>query len=663
MVDQAEELKQRLRKAELAERMKAKPEESNVGGGTFRTIDDLVRSIAGGMTFGYADEIAAKMRQITEGGKYEDLLKEEKARDKATSPYVRIPGEITGAVASTVAAAPIAAAAAPAGMAQAAAKVPGWIKALGYGGLFGGLYGSGEAEPGERIEGAATGAAIGAPLAGVSYPVMRGIGAGARGIRDILQSRLNPSVAADRKILQALARDETTPGRVAGRLRQLGPQGTITDAGGENVMGLARAAAAAPGSARNRAMQVYEGRAEGEAKRIAAKVGKLLDPDDFYAAEEAYLGNLRTRAQPYYQRAYEQHQSVMTPALNRVLNSRTGQKALRETSQIVADERAAGAAKYLGAVDDELLQAMRAARDVGNLPAGTESLRPGPIKGFSLETWDQIKRGFDSLLDSKAYRNELTGKLNKRGYAVDQMRRTVLKELDKATGGPGSDYAVARSIYAGDAEVIGALREGRKALTMDPELIRRNMAAMSEAAAEAYRTGAARALKDIVDKTVDTGSAARKLFGNQRMRDRFRAIFPDQKSFNEFAQTMVAEKRFDKVYRFLNVGSPTQPRQAERADLLSDIASSASAAAGSNLPGGHGLVMSGIGRKIGQAVFGPGEAMDKAIAQKLMSRNQPANQFLLDQLRRQELDRALAQYRAGLLERGLTAGAIQQTRK
>ena len=148
-----------------------------------RTIDDAVRSIARGATFGYADEIAAKMDELTgRGGTYEQNLAKEQARTADVSGLIRIPGEIGGAVAGTVATAPArAVAGAAAGAVTGISKVPGFVRSVlapAAGGAAGGaLYGSEEAGPGNRLSlPTAEGAAIGA----VGGPVAAGIGRGVR---------------------------------------------------------------------------------------------------------------------------------------------------------------------------------------------------------------------------------------------------------------------------------------------------------------------------------------------------------------------------------------------------------------------------------------------------------------------------------------------------
>ena len=606
-------------------------------------VEDVIRSLASGASLGLADEFAAFMSSLTgfggltEGGTYEEEIAAQRARDVEIPASVAIPAEIVGGVGSAIAAGPAvaarAAAALPARAVQFAKELPGWAKAAGFGGLYGGAYGFGTAEGGigERARGAGAGAALGSVAGGLGYPVVKGLQFGAGKLGAAVKTRVAPQSTAKVKVAQAIKRDEMTPGKIRSRLKELGPQAMIADAGGRNVRSLARATAGVPGPAQNRAEIMLSQRAEGEAGRIAQALKKGLDPQDYYAAEDAFLNNLRTRAAPLYEQAYEKYPSISSLALNRLLKSKTGQKVLRETAEIVENERAGGAAAYLGKVDEELTAAARAAADVGKME---KVGLPGVTRGFSLQTWDQIKRGFDSLLDSPAYRNELTGRLNTRGRTVDKMRRTLLKELDTATGGAKSVFAKARATYSGDAEALRALREGRKALTADPEHIARRIADLSDAGKEAYRSGFARALKDVVDKTVDKGSAASRIFGNTRKRAQIRAAFPELDSYNVLRKSLVAEQQFAQTRRFVHGGSQTTPRAAEAADALTDLAGTAGVILGPKvIQGTHALLAAGIGRKAGKALMGGSpDAHNLAAAKMLFNRNQSMNQQALETL-------------------------------
>src|SRR6185369_17525485 len=75
--------------------------------GVLGHVDDAVRSLAQGATFGFADELAAAgntLPIIGTGKSYEENLADEKARNAAIPAAVKIPGEVAGAVGSAVAA-------------------------------------------------------------------------------------------------------------------------------------------------------------------------------------------------------------------------------------------------------------------------------------------------------------------------------------------------------------------------------------------------------------------------------------------------------------------------------------------------------------------------------------------------------------------------------
>ena len=637
---------------------------------TFDLIRDTVVSAASGASFDTLDEIAAFGRSAYDlatgtisqdqfSDRYDQVLDVVRERQEGIAPEIAIPSEIAGGVASTIAVAPAAAATIPARIAAAAKQLPGWAKAAGFGGLFGGLYGFGGSEggPEERATGASYGAALGGVTGGALYPVAKGAQIGLGKLGTAIKSRVAPESTARTKIAQAIERDEMTPGKIRSRLQELGPQATIADAGGRNVAAVAGNVARTPGPAQNRAEIMLTQRAEGEAGRIAQAIKKGLDPEDFYAAEDAFLNNLRTRAAPLYEQAYAKYTDLQSRALDRILKSKTGQLALRQAVKITENERAAGGAAYVASVDAELTTAARSAADVGKM--GKVGL-PGVTKGLSLQTWDQIKRGFDAVLDGKAYRNELTGKMTTLGRSVNMMRKTLLKELDKMTGGSKSPYAKARKTYSGDAEVLNALRDGRKILNLDPEQITRHLSDLSESGREAYRSGAARALRDVVDKTVDKGSAAGRIFGTARKRAQIRAVFPDQKSYNLLRKALVAEQRFTKLQREALGGSPTQPRQAQASDALTELGGMAGVLTAGVGPG-HTLLKAGIFRKAGKALLGGNpDAHNLEMAKILFNRNQAMNQHALDTLFDPTVWKALPEVARKQLGRAMLLGVGQE---
>lgn len=151
------ELMRRKAVAEI-ERRKSAPQEARWDHKVGAAID----GVAQGMTFGFSDEIAAGM--ASGGGlwgDYDEELASERGRmaeNKELAGGYELGGQIAGGLATG------------AGLMKSGvtmlAKKPTVLKAAGEGALYGGAYGAGSSEEGERLEGAAKGAVTGAVTGG-----------------------------------------------------------------------------------------------------------------------------------------------------------------------------------------------------------------------------------------------------------------------------------------------------------------------------------------------------------------------------------------------------------------------------------------------------------------------------------------------------------------
>lgn len=591
----------------------------------------LAMKAAQGPTLGFADEISGAMAagaggigalargESPEFGKRYEAQKNvwrsaEAAFDKA-HPVAGTAMEIATSVPGGMGAG--------AKMAQLLPKLPPWLQATGLGALLGGVSGAGHSEGTDRI----TDTAIGAPLGAVTGAAVHGgarlVGKTADVTKDLVRRAFKPEAEAIERIAKELSLDEKTATQVYAKLKMLGKEGMILDAGGRNIQKLARETAGVPGPAQNKILNALQERDLGEAGRIkqATKLG--LRPDDYFAAEETMLAKLKDNAANLYQDAYKANPSVMTPRLERLLRDPDVIDGVQTAARMAARERASGISKWLAPVDEELTQLAREAGIKGKIG-----------RGFSLETWQHVKEGIDALLKSKKYTNELTGKLTPEGRSVEILRQSLVNELDKATGGEKSLYALARKQYAGDAEVLSALREGKEFLAkkLAPEQIAKRMGELSDAAKESYRSGAARAIMDIVAKTPDQQSAANKLFAASATRDKIRAIFPDQKSANEFSRRIIAEQRFAESKRGVGQGARTISTDEEKS-IAQRVLGSIGAVIGSKTPGVTSLVAAGVGRQAGRAIAPGEQKIQAAIAKILTTRNPAEKLFYLEQLR------------------------------
>ena len=611
-----------------------------------RRADDFVRSVASGATFGFADEIAAAANTATDlgdGGTYDENVAAERARDEEIPLSRRLAGEVTGGLATAAVAAPVAGLT-KAG--QAFSKLPGFAKAVTGGGLYGGLYGGGIAEGGvtERAKGAGGGAALGAATGGVAYPVVKGLGTGLQSIGRVVENRRQPASAAERKLIEAIIRDQSTPQKVRNRLQQLGPQATLADAGGENVLGLARAAAGVPGPAKNRAATVLNQRAEAEAARLGKKINTTLKPKDYFAAEDQFLANLRENAAGLYDDAYRAGTRLESKRLSSLLNRPVVKDAMKEAADLASIE-----GRLVSRIDPDLTARANMLISSGKMARG-DVPKGGIGRGVTTEAIDDLKRGLDVLIERET--NALTGRLNKKGAALAHLKKQILNEVDSLNPA----YATARKQYGGDAEVLTALRDGRKFLKLDPEQITRKLADMSDAAKDAYRSGAARAMKDVIDSTPDTTSAANRLFGKSIMRDRLRAVFPDDETYHQMARTMLAERNFTRTRNTVLGGSPTAPRLAEQADLSGPVGAIADVATGGGGNAAAGSFLQGLINRASQ----PNPEVAKNLSSLLFNRNQSMNLRTLDSLVNRGGSEAAAQAQRNALLQMLIRSAGQQ---
>lgn len=138
----------------------------------FRGADDLARSVASGVTFNFADEIAGGMNTLTGLGPSDTLsgnIAAERTRDASIDPGTRLLGEAVGAIGTGT------------GLARGGLSLLKNAKptitslmsrGAGEGAIYGGLFGAGHGEGvAGKATGAMTGAGLGALTGGVTAPV------------------------------------------------------------------------------------------------------------------------------------------------------------------------------------------------------------------------------------------------------------------------------------------------------------------------------------------------------------------------------------------------------------------------------------------------------------------------------------------------------------
>lgn len=478
--------------------------------------DDVVRSLASGATFGFADELAAKGNELIGSGSYGENVKKERERDEAIPPAIRIPGEIAGAVGSTFALGPAGLALAGRSLpflASRAAQLPAAVKFGLLGGGEGALAGAGNAEEGKRLEGAVTGGLIGAPTGAVTPMVVRGVSRIAQGVKNAFTPEAN--VAAD--LQRAFMRDETTPAELMRRASELqtirpGVAG-LADAGGTSVRDVVERVAQTPGAGRAKLEPMMIARQQSQGERIANDLRHLTGTSRtaFQAVEEVTAARAK-EATPLYQAAYQAgDRAIWSTELERLSSSPTIQQAMRGAVRVWRDNAIADGygAMNPGALVDR---------------GGQLSFLSGKVPVFpNLQFWDYTKQ----LVDQQASAAFKAG-FNKKGATLAKLAEKLRTELDTMV----PEYQPARSAWAGRTAFLDAVEEGRNIVSRvaDPEEVIARFRSMSAAEQDAFRIGAvSRLIGEMGNDAAKLGDMT-KYMRSPAMRAKIAAIMPTEEA-------------------------------------------------------------------------------------------------------------------------------------
>lgn len=529
---------------------------------------------------------------------YNDALKDVRAGNsqyRDQSPVRAYGGEITGGVMSPI----YNAAARGVGYLADGAKALPWAKTILQGGglgLLGGLtnaegQGGGLPSLQDLNRSASIGTDVGMVAPVVMAPISKAVGWAGNKIAGAAQGALdklpfNQESAAVRKIAENMARDNITPEQLAANRAALGPNANAVDAagrvdpnsgvwlGGRNIFGMADTLANQPGKTADIAEGVLKPRAQTAATEIINSVDDHLAPGaDLYDNIGELAKQRSTSAQPLYEQAFGPNDKIpiKSPLVERLMSRPMFQKGLREGLADIADENA---------ISGGNTEAFKTYFEGENFDDPNIIIKKTP----TLRVLDAAKRGLDGILSNGGdeIRNPITGVLTKKGMRVDQMRRALVDELDKATGGENGLYAQARRAWAGPSAVIDASQQGRAFMNGDPEVTLAAFNKMSPDEQNMFRIGAAREIQASIEKTGKVPASLKNILNPEsKQRQLLQQIFPN---FDGFLQTVGSVVRKGETARMLG-GSQTFARGAAANDLGLDLGGAAIEAARGNLFG------------------------------------------------------------------------------
>ncbi len=580
-------------------------------------------AVGQGLMMGWGDEAEAWLRSKLGQGEYQDLVKKirkEYGQYSEQNPITSTLAEFGGGVAPGVAAMFVPGGQ-PAGAAQigaagtsALARLAARpiVRSTAAGVTSGGVAGAGSATEGNRAAGALTGGAEGGAF-GLAIPAaMRS----SKGVYNWLSERLFPSeqkatTRAAEKMTRAMGESGLTPQQIEQKMakdRAMGVPSTVANVD-PALTDLAEAVAQRTGTGARKIEKTLGEQKLGTRERTYTQVSKGLDPGDYHADEQRLVENLRSKAGPAYEAAYA-HGAVDDPVVNAILQHPTFQDAYRRGQKIA--ESQALAAKLRGEDPSKYLLP-ELYKPTGKI----ESLTNTPIMELTavpnVRTLDYVKRGLDDLIEAGYKGSSSVGK--GQSSALKDLRNQFVAAIDRNVPA----YRDVRKMYAGDMEVMDAMRAGLNDFSkMDHEQISKLVTGMSEAEKEAFRTGVARDLYGKIMNPSGNFNAAQRIIGSPEMQAKLQPLFESPAHFDLFRNAMEREAQLfgqaNKVLGGSQTGKRTQMREA-----LEEGSGAGEAIAGA-LTGGFWSSLTGIASRAIRSNTMTEEMADK-LATMLMSKD------------------------------------------
>lgn len=521
-----------------------------------------------GLGMGWGDEAEAWLRSRLGSEEYEPALKrirQEYAEYARQNPGTAMAAEFAGGMAPAVGMMFVPGMQ-PAATAQAQRSTAGALGRLAaLGGASGAVSGAGSATEGERGTGALVGGTLGTAL-GVGIPVALRT---AKGAGQWLRDRLAPSEKyiqsrASQKVSEALKESDMSPQQLDAALardRAMGVPSTVANVDAA-VADLAEAVAQRTGKGTRKVEKTLTQQKAGSRERTYQQVQKGLRPGEYYADEARLVKELRDKADPAYEAVFA-HGAVDDPIINQVLKNPTFQEAYRRGQKIA--EAKALAAKLRGDPDYEkyLLKDIYEPKYVNDPQSGLPILQGFNLREVpDLRTLDYVKRGLDDIIDAGFRGESSSGKTQ--AAALKDLRNQFRDRLDQLV----PEYQNVRKMYAGDMEVLGAMRSGMDDFNkLDHEQVIKLVANMSQAEKDAFRTGVARHLYGRIMDSAQTRNAASNIINSPETTAKLQPLFDDPAHFRLFKAAMEREAQlFQQASRILG-GSQTAKRGAMREAL------------------------------------------------------------------------------------------------
>ncbi|MBO6507985.1 MAG: hypothetical protein JJ979_05800 [Roseibium sp.] len=522
-----------------------KPNTPDVGTG-----EGVARSSLQGASFYAGDEAvaagAAALHPLVHGEsgtdfsqRYDAYLGRERAKNerfKETHPKTALAAEITGGVVG----AGTAGGAGATFMKGAKGAKDLAVRGAADGMLYGAVAGTGQAEGGveNRVAGAGVGAGVGGVTGGVAAPALAGVSALGRGlIEKVRRNTGSPERQAVARLRQTASRAGVTADDISSKLDDLGPDGMLVDALGEDGRALARTTANLDPAARETLELASKGRMSGQPDRLSDALKRASGLDQAYTTDELQRA-VRSSMKPQIDDAYAEARSlgydIDMGAFDDIFKTDVAKGAHIEGQRLARDRMIAEAARA-GQVDDSILK---------NGPSNFDIL-------------DETKRSLDAraapaLGQPQTNEQSIAGSLSK----------TIRDRIDEYMPEYGDARELARTRHQReDAIALGA--EGAKSRV--PADFRRRVQEVNPAHKSDVGEGYAAGKIDQIENRRGTPGLPDTLFGSSRQQDALSAALGDKAA--EVRRQIAAERTFGQTHAALTGNSTTARQLAEMGGL------------------------------------------------------------------------------------------------
>jgi len=601
-----------------------------------------------GLGMGWGDEAEAFFRSRLGNEQYDDALqkiRQEYAQYSKEAPIASTVAEFGGGMAPALGMMFLPGAQGAAA-AQAQRTTAGTLARLaGLGAATGAVSGAGSAVEGDRLSGGAAGGILGGAI-GLGTPIAL---RSAKGAGSWLRDRLAPSEAAiatraGEKLSGAMKESNLTPQQIEQMMvrdRAMGVPSTVANVD-YALADLAEAVAQRTGKGTRKVEKTLSQQKAGSRERTYQQVAKGLKPGDYYADEAKLVQDLRSKAGTMYDEAYAWG-DVDDPRIVEALKNPQFQSFFAKARSIADTE--AQAAKLRGE-DPSRFALPEIYKPTGKFTeSGAEILELTKLP--DVRTLDYIKRGIDASIES-GFRGQ--GMSTAEASALRSLRKEFVNAIDENVPA----YRAARQEYAGDMEVIDAMRAGLSDFgKLDSEQVVKMVAGMGKAEKEAFRTGVARSLYGKVMDPSTNFNAASRIINSPETVSKLQPLFDDPAHFRLFQTALEREAQlFQQANKILG-GSQTAKRGAMREAL--DEGPGVGEAVANAVTGGFWPSLTSMAARVARSSTLSPQVADK-LSDMLMAKNPSEVAAVVKFLEQYEKGLAPKAVRSTATERGAVMG-------